>query len=61
MAATAERIEQVVVEEEMQSSFIDYAMSVIVSRALPEVSGVAASSIAREVSRANAFKPAWKQ
>jgi DNA gyrase subunit A len=37
MAATAERIEQVVVEEEIQSSFIDYAMSVIVSRALPDV------------------------
>src|SRR6266540_7437858 len=37
MAAIAERIEQVVVEEEMQASFIDYAMSVIVSRALPDV------------------------
>src|SRR5436190_20510927 len=37
MAATADRIEQVLVEEEMQSSFIDYAMSVIVSRALPDV------------------------
>ena len=37
MAATAQQIEQVVVEEEMQSSFIDYAMSVIVSRALPDV------------------------
>ncbi len=37
MAAIAERIEPVIVEEEMQSSFIDYAMSVIVSRALPDV------------------------
>src|SRR3989475_1350215 len=37
MAAIAERIEPVVVEEEMQSSFIDYAMPVIVSRALPDV------------------------
>ena len=37
MAATLERIEPVVVEEEIQSSFIDYAMSVIVSRALPDV------------------------
>src|SRR5919198_943665 len=37
VAATAQRIEQVIVEEEMQSSFIDYAMSVIVSRALPDV------------------------
>src|SRR3989449_4315400 len=37
MAAIAERIEPVVVEEEIQSSFIDYAMSVIVSRALPDV------------------------
>src|SRR5436309_3039998 len=35
--AVAERIEPVVVEEEIQSSFIDYAMSVIVSRALPDV------------------------
>src|SRR6266540_448013 len=37
MAATAERIDEVVVEEEIKSSFIDYAMSVIVSRALPDV------------------------
>jgi DNA gyrase subunit A len=35
--AVAERIEPVVIEEEIQSSFIDYAMSVIVSRALPDV------------------------
>src|SRR5438105_4276903 len=35
--AVAERIEQVLIEEEIQSSFIDYAMSVIVSRALPDV------------------------
>src|ERR671934_2842657 len=37
MAAVEERIEPVVVEEEIQSSFIDYAMSVIVQRALPDV------------------------
>src|SRR5712691_3776492 len=37
MAALEERIEAVVIEEEIQSSFIDYAMSVIVSRALPDV------------------------
>jgi DNA gyrase subunit A len=37
VAATAERIDPVVIEEEMQSSFLDYAMSVIVSRALPDV------------------------
>src|SRR3989449_2255048 len=37
MAAIAERIEPVVIEEEISSSFIDYAMSVIVSRALPDV------------------------
>src|SRR5438034_7683558 len=37
MATTADRIEPVVIEEEIQSSFIDYAMSVIVSRALPDV------------------------
>jgi DNA gyrase subunit A len=35
--AVEERIEQVVIEEEIQSSFIDYAMSVIVQRALPDV------------------------
>jgi DNA gyrase subunit A len=35
--AIAERIEPVVIEEEVSSSFIDYAMSVIVSRALPDV------------------------
>src|SRR6266566_3113228 len=35
--ALEERIEQVVIEEEVSSSFIDYAMSVIVSRALPDV------------------------
>src|SRR5438093_12929333 len=35
--AVAERVQQVVIEEEIQSSFIDYAMSVIVSRALPDV------------------------
>jgi len=35
--ATAERIADVVIEEEIQSSFLDYAMSVIVSRALPDV------------------------
>jgi DNA gyrase subunit A len=32
-----EQIDDVVIEEEMQSSFLDYAMSVIVSRALPDV------------------------
>src|SRR6266700_4183100 len=37
MAVEEESIEDVVIEEEMQSSFIDYAMSVIVSRALPDV------------------------
>src|SRR5438034_4503343 len=35
--AVAERIETVIIEEEISSSFIDYAMSVIVSRALPDV------------------------
>src|SRR6266571_4901163 len=37
MAVEEENIEQVVIEEEIQSSFLDYAMSVIVSRALPDV------------------------
>src|SRR5436189_2116016 len=37
MAVAEDRIESVVIEEEIQSSFIDYAMSVIVSRALPDV------------------------
>src|SRR5256712_7231547 len=35
--AVEERVESVVIEEEIQSSFLDYAMSVIVSRALPDV------------------------
>src|SRR5439155_1741637 len=35
--AVEERIEPVLIEEEISSSFIDYAMSVIVSRALPDV------------------------
>jgi DNA gyrase subunit A len=37
VSSVADRIAPVVIEEEMQSSFIDYAMSVIVSRALPDV------------------------
>ncbi|HXF56649.1 MAG TPA: DNA gyrase subunit A [Actinomycetota bacterium] len=37
MATAVERIQQVDIEEEIQSSFIDYAMSVIVARALPDV------------------------
>ncbi|HYU56458.1 MAG TPA: DNA gyrase subunit A, partial [Actinomycetota bacterium] len=36
MATLFDRIDDVVIEEEIQSSFIDYAMSVIVSRALPD-------------------------
>jgi DNA gyrase subunit A len=32
-----ERIVQVNIEEEMKSAYIDYSMSVIVSRALPDV------------------------
>ena len=36
-ALGAGRIEQREVEEEMRSSFLDYAMSVIVARALPDV------------------------
>ena len=35
--ATGERIIQVNIEEQMKSSYIDYSMSVIVSRALPDV------------------------
>jgi DNA gyrase subunit A len=37
MGTGTERIETVIIEEEIQSSFLDYAMSVIVSRALPDV------------------------
>ncbi|WP_052070668.1 DNA gyrase subunit A [Streptacidiphilus albus] len=37
LARTDLRIEQVELESEMQRSYLDYAMSVIVSRALPEV------------------------
>ena len=32
-----ERIKQVQIEEEMKTAYIDYSMSVIVSRALPDV------------------------
>ncbi|NDH90264.1 MAG: DNA gyrase subunit A, partial [Flavobacteriia bacterium] len=35
--ADAERIIPINIEEEMKSSYIDYSMSVIVSRALPDV------------------------
>jgi DNA gyrase subunit A len=37
MAQVAERIEPIDIEEEIRTSFLDYAMSVIVSRALPDV------------------------
>ena len=37
MAVEALRIEPIDIEEEVRSSFLDYAMSVIVSRALPDV------------------------
>ena len=37
MATTTERIEPRDIEEELRSSFLDYAMSVIVGRALPDV------------------------
>src|ERR1700676_356583 len=35
--AAGDRIEPVDIQQEMQRSYIDYAMSVIVGRALPEV------------------------
>ncbi len=34
---TSEKILPIVIEDEMKKSYIDYAMSVIVSRALPDV------------------------
>jgi DNA gyrase subunit A len=37
VAQVAERIEAIDIEEEIRTSFLDYAMSVIVSRALPDV------------------------
>ena len=37
MATIFEKISPIALEEEMKSSYIDYAMSVIVSRALPDV------------------------
>ena len=37
MAATEENIIQQPIEKEMRTSYLDYAMSVIVSRALPDV------------------------
>ena len=33
----SERIVPVVIEDELRSNFLDYAMSVIVSRALPDI------------------------
>ena len=35
--AVDERLTQVAIEDEMRSSYLDYAMSVIVGRALPDV------------------------
>ncbi|MFH0778945.1 MAG: DNA gyrase subunit A, partial [Candidatus Eisenbacteria bacterium] len=37
MNSHKERVKSVYIEDEMKSSYIDYAMSVIVSRALPDV------------------------
>ncbi|HJP18115.1 MAG TPA: DNA gyrase subunit A, partial [Nitrospinota bacterium] len=37
MEPIREKIESVNIEDEMQKSYIDYAMSVIVGRALPDV------------------------
>ncbi|MDH7516192.1 MAG: DNA gyrase subunit A, partial [Bacteroidota bacterium] len=37
MTTPSERIFPVSIEEELKSSYIDYSMSVIVSRALPDV------------------------
>ncbi len=34
---TSEQIEEILLKEEMQSSYIDYAMSVVVGRAIPDV------------------------
>jgi DNA gyrase subunit A len=39
----ADRVEPVDIQQEMQNSYIDYAMSVIVGRALPEVRESAAT------------------
>ena len=35
--ATREKVIPIYVEDEMRNSYIDYSMSVIVSRALPDV------------------------
>jgi len=34
---TSEQIEEILLKDEMQSSYIDYAMSVVVGRAIPDV------------------------
>ena len=39
MATSSENIRPVRIEEEMRNSYLDYAMSVIVARALPDVRG----------------------
>ena len=37
MVTTSENIQPIRIEDEMRSSYLSYAMSVIVSRALPDV------------------------
>ncbi|MHA2474847.1 MAG: DNA gyrase subunit A, partial [Promethearchaeota archaeon] len=37
MILTSEQIDDVLLKDEMQSSYIDYAMSVVVGRAIPDV------------------------
>jgi DNA gyrase subunit A len=39
--ADGEKIVRINIEDEMKTAYIDYSMSVIVSRALPDVSAMA--------------------
>ena len=45
-----DRILKINIEEEMKSSYIDYSMSVIVARALPDVRETASSPCIEEFS-----------
>ena len=46
--ADGERIIQINIEDEMKSAYIDYSMSVIVSRALPDVREMVSNQFTEE-------------
>ena len=54
-----DRIIKINIEEEMKSSYIDYSMSVIVARALPDVRDGFSSASAIQVRALTRNVPAW--